>query len=74
MGSEDLGRELPAVGRFARQLEEHIGGASEVVIYDGIAGFGDQQLPALQKSLSELGFHQEQSDHHAFAEISVWVR
>jgi hypothetical protein len=56
------------------QLSAHVDGASRVVVYDGIFGFGDAQLPALEAALAELGYREESSNQYGFAQVSVWVR
>jgi hypothetical protein len=56
------------------QVAAHVDGASRVVIYDGIHGFGDQQLPALERALGELGYTERSSQRYGFAQLSVWER
>ena len=55
-------------------VEERIGDARVAVVYNGFVGFGDAQVPALEKALKALGFEAEYRRGAFMTQVSVWER
>jgi hypothetical protein len=56
------------------QLRRRLGAAPRVFILDGLVGYGDQMVPALETSLASLGYTRRPGLEASAFKVSLWER